>query len=196
MPSQSTTVYLLRHAESRPSATVKEPDWPLTDLGKKQARDIVPTLAKLDIDHVYTSPYLRAIETAKPFADFAGKPLRIHDELREQHSLWVDSVAEFMEQMRKRWEDFDFAPPGGESNAECQLRIVNAIRDIIGRHPGSTLLVSSHGKAISLLLNSIHTSFNFKRSMAMKNPDLFRIKAEGDLTHLGPVVGWSVATLP
>ena len=180
MPNQSTTVYLLRHAESRPSATVKEPDWPLTDLGKQQARDIVPALAKLNIDHVYSSPFLRAIETAKPFADFAGKPLRIHDDLREQHSLWVDSVEEFIEQMRKRWEDFHFAPPGGESNAECQLRIVNAIRDIIGRHPGSTLLVSSHGKAISLLLNSIHRSFNFKRSMAMKNPDLFRIKAEGD----------------
>ena len=179
MPSQSTTVYLLRHAESRSSATVKQPDWPLTDLGAKQARDLVPTLAKLDIDHVYTSPYLRAVETAKPFADFAGKPLRIHDDLREQRSPWVDSAADFIEQTRKRWNDFNFAPPGGESNAECQLRIVNAVRDIIGGHPGSALLVSSHGKAISLLLNSIHSSFNFERSMAMKNPDLFRIKAEG-----------------
>ena len=179
MPSQSTTVYLLRHAESLPSATVKEPDWPLSELGKKQARDIVPTLAKLDIDHVYTSPFLRAVETAKPFAGCAGKPLRIHDELREQLSLWADSVEEFMEQMRKKWEDFHFAPPGGESNAECQLRIVNAVRDIISRHAGSTLLVSSHGNAISLLLNSIHSSFNFEEWVAMKNPDLFRIKAEG-----------------
>ena len=180
MPSQLTTVYLLRHAESRPSATVKEPDWPLSELGKKHARDIVPTLAKLDIDHVYTSPFLRAVETAKPFADFAGKPLRIHDELREQRSLWADSEADFMEQMRKKWEDFHFAPPGGESNAECQLRIVDAIGGIIRRHPGRTLLVSSHGSAISLLLNSIHSSFNFKGWMRMKNPDLFRIKAEVD----------------
>ena len=139
MPNQSTTVCLLRHAESRSSATVKEPDWPLTDLGKKQARDIVPALAKLNIDHVYSSPFLRAVETAKPFADFAGKPLRIHDDLREQHSLWVDSVEEFMEQTRKRWEDFHFTPPGTESNAECQLRVVNAVRDLIRRHPGSTL---------------------------------------------------------
>ena len=179
MPSQSTTVYLLRHAESRPSAAVKEPDWPLSELGKKQAHDIMPTLAKLDIDYVYTSPYLRAVETAKPFAGCAGKPLRVHDELREQLSLWADSVEEFMEQMRKKWEDFHFAPPGGESNAECQLRVVNAVRDIIRRHPGSTLLVSSHGNAISLLLNSIHSSFNFEGWMAMKNPDLFRIKVEG-----------------
>ena len=179
IPSQSTTVYLLRHAESRPSATVKEPDWPLSELGKKQARDIVPTLARLGIDHVYTSPFLRAVETAKPFADCAGKPLHIHDDLREQLSLWADSEADFMDQMRKKWEDFHFAPPGGESNAECQLRIVNAVRDIIRRHPGRTLLVSSHGNAISLLLNSIHTSFGFEGWMAMKNPDLFRIRAEG-----------------
>ncbi len=179
MPSQSTTVYLLRHAESRPSATIEEPDWPLTNLGKQQALDIAPTLAKLDIDHVYTSPYLRAVETAKPFADFTGKPLRIHDELREQRSLWMDSVEDFMDQMRKKWQDFHFTPPGGESNAECQLRIVNSVRNIIRRHPGRTLLVSSHGSAISLLLNSIHNSFNFERWMAMKNPDLFRIKAEG-----------------
>ena len=179
MPSQSTTVYLLRHAESRPSAAVKEPDWPLSELGKKQARDIVPTLARLGIDYVYTSPFLRAVETAKPFADCAGKPLRIHDELREQLSLWANSEADFMDQMRKEWEDFRSAPPGGESNAECQLRIVNAVRDIIRRHPGRTLLVSSHGNAISLLLNSIHTSFGFEGWMAMKNPDLFRIRAEG-----------------
>ncbi len=178
--NQTTTVYLLRHAESRPSATVNEPDWPLSDLGKEQARDLVPTLAKLDIDHVYTSPFLRAVETAKPFADFAGKPLRIYDELREQHSLWVDSVEDFMDQMRKRWEDFHFTPPGTESNAECQLRVVNAVRDLIRRHPGRTLLVSSHGSAISLLLNSIHSSFSFDGWMAMKNPDLFRIKSEGD----------------
>lgn len=180
MPSQSTTVYLLRHAESRSSATVKQPDWPLSDLGKEQARDLVPILAKLNIDHVYTSPFLRAVETAKPFAEFAGKPLHIYYELREQHSLWMDSVEEFMDQMRKRWEDFHFTPPGTESNAECQLRIVNAVRDLIRRHPGSTLLVSSHGSAISLLLNSIHSSFSFEEWMAMKNPDLFRIKADGD----------------
>ena len=177
--NQSTTVYLLRHAQSRPSATIKEPDWPLSDLGKKQARDIVPILAKLDIDHVYTSPFLRAVETAKPFADFAGKPLRIHDELREQRSLWMDSEAEFMEQMRKRWEDFHFTPPSTESNAECQLRVVNAVTELIRKHPGKTLLVSSHGSAISLLLNSIHASFSFDGWMAMKNPDLFRITTDG-----------------
>ena len=50
----SATVYLLRHAESRPDATVRESDWPLSERGHQQAIDIVPLLTTLGIDQVYS----------------------------------------------------------------------------------------------------------------------------------------------
>ena len=178
MPTnEHTTVYLLRHAESQPDAAVRESDWPLSERGHQQALDIVPVLTSLGIDQVYSSPYLRAVETVRPFVERAGKPLGFHADLRERRSIFLSGESDFIAQVRRTWEDFRFTPPGGESSAACQRRVVRAITDIAGRHPGRTLLVSSHGNAISLLLNSMDRSVDFDAMAAMKNPDLFKIEA-------------------
>ena len=177
--SEPTTVYLLRHAESQPDAAVRESDWPLSERGQQQALDIVPVLTSLGIDQVYSSPYLRAVETVRPFVERAGKPLGFHADLRERRSMFVSGEPDFIVQVRRTWEDFRFTPPGGESGAACQRRVVRAITDIVGRRPRATLLVSSHGIAISLLLNTIDHSFDFDGWAAMKNPDLFKIEVSG-----------------
>ena len=177
--NEPTTVYLLRHAESRPDPAVREPDWPLSERGHQQALDIVPALTSLGIDQVYSSPYRRAVETVRPFAERAGKPLGFHADLRERRSMFVAGESDFIAQVRRTWEDLQFTPPGGESGAACQQRVVRAITDIVGRHPRATLLVSSHGIAISLMLNRIDRSFDFDGWAAMKNPDLFKIEASG-----------------
>ena len=180
MPTiEPTTVYLLRHAESQPDAAVRESDWPLSERGHQQALDIVPVLTSLGIDQVYSSPYLRTVETVIPFVERAGKPLGFHADLRERRHIFVGGESDFIAQVRRTWEDFRFTPVGGESSAACQRRVVRAITDIAGTHPGRTLLVSSHGVAISLLLNKIDRSFDFDGWAAMKNPDLFKIEVSG-----------------
>lgn len=155
LANEPTTVYLLRHAESQPDAAVRESDWPLSERGHRQALDLVPALTSLGMDQVYSSRYFRAVETVRPFVERAGKPLGFHADLREQRSMLVGGESDFMAQIRRRWEDFRFAPPGGESSAACQRRVVRAITDLVGKHPGATLLASSRGNAISLTLNSI-----------------------------------------
>ena len=156
-----------------------EPDWPLTERGRQQALDIVPQLVKLGIDAIYSSPFPRAIDTVRPFADQQGLPIRVRHDLRERK--WTDDWlpdAYIQSAIAKTWEDFQFAFPDGESSAACQLRVVAAVTDIVGKHPGETLLVSSHGSALSLLLNQIDRSYGFNESFfTMKNPDLFRIEA-------------------
>ena len=173
----ATTVYLLRHAESQPSPTMGEPDWPLTERGRQQALDIVPQLVKLGIDAIYSSPFPRAIDTVRPFADQQGLPIRVRHDLRER-KLTDDWLPDIRSAIGKTWEDFQFAFPDGESSAACQLRVVAAVTDIVGKHHGETLLVSSHGNALSLLLNQIDRSYGFNESFyTMKNPDLFQIEA-------------------
>ena len=173
----ATTVYLLRHAESQSSPEMDEPDWPLTERGRQQALDIVPQLAELGIDAIYSSPFPRAIDTVRPFADQQGLPIRVRHDLRER-KLTDGWLPDLRSAIAKTWEDFQFAFPDGESSAGCQLRVVAAVTDIVGKHPGETLLVSSHGSALSLLLNQIDRSYGFNESFfTMKNPDLFRIEA-------------------
>lgn len=55
MPA-STMLYLLRHADSTVSSDMPESDWPLTQVGKKQAQALANRLAGCQIDAIYSSP--------------------------------------------------------------------------------------------------------------------------------------------
>ena len=59
-----TNIYLLRHEER-----VKDTSFfsPLTMYGHKKAQELVPALEELNIDIVISSPYIRTLQTVKPF---------------------------------------------------------------------------------------------------------------------------------
>jgi 2,3-bisphosphoglycerate-dependent phosphoglycerate mutase len=80
----STTVYLLRHAESERDPAQKEPEWPLSTQGRQQAQELFDRLSTLGIDAIYSSPYLRAVATVEPFAAESGFSIQIDHDLRER----------------------------------------------------------------------------------------------------------------
>lgn len=172
--ASSTTVYLLRHAESQPDRSLPEPEWPLSERGCQQAAGLTPVFGRLDIGAVYSSPFPRAIDTVRPFADARGLPINTHPDLRER-KLAAGPVPNFRELLRQTWQDFQFAAPGGESSAACQARVRAAVSALAEKHHGATLLLASHGNAIGLYLNSIDPSFGYDDWAAMKNPDTFRV---------------------
>ena len=72
-------LYLLRHADAAPKGTgQKDPERPLTDLGRRQASEVAAEakLKGFSFDVILTSPYVRTRETARIFAgiyEMAGK---------------------------------------------------------------------------------------------------------------------------
>lgn len=58
-------------------------DTPLSAAGLRQAEDIAEALRGEGISHVFSSPFLRALETAHPLAAGLGLPLRIEPGLSE-----------------------------------------------------------------------------------------------------------------
>ena len=74
------TLYLIRHAES----TGQQPDAALSDLGKKQAQDMVARLRDLSPDGAISSPYVRAVETIQPYCDSAGLDIQTDLDLAER----------------------------------------------------------------------------------------------------------------
>lgn len=169
-----TTIYLIRHAESRPDVSIPESAWPLSEAGQVQALRVRDQLVSANIDRVYSSPFTRAIDTIKPLAAAVGQDINLHADLRERKLKdgWVD---DFMGIVRQAWTDFDFALPCCESSADGQLRIVRSIEALVAAHPGDGIAVSSHGNLIGLYLNAIAPSFGFEKWQAMRNPDVFRI---------------------
>jgi broad specificity phosphatase PhoE len=81
------TVTLVRHGQTERSARAAysgQLDIPLTSLGREQARHCAERIAAgPSIDRVYTSPLVRARDTAQAIADAAGVPLTVEDRLIE-----------------------------------------------------------------------------------------------------------------
>ena len=76
----TTTVIFVRHAEK---ATEPTTDPPLSEAGKRRAAELTRQLVDADVvagvDAVYTTPYRRTVETAKPVADALGLPVNSYD---------------------------------------------------------------------------------------------------------------------
>lgn len=65
MLAQDTTILLVRHAEKAGT----EGDVPLSDVGIARANELARVLAGVKIDAIYTTPYKRTRDTAKPVAE-------------------------------------------------------------------------------------------------------------------------------
>ena len=178
MTEDSTSMLLIRHADSSPSRNSPESDWPLSDLGRRQAATLADSLAGTEIAAVASSPYLRALDTVRPLADRSGRSVAVRDDLRERKLC--DSLRDdWLDLLRKAWDDFAFALPDCESGCACQRRVRKCLADLAQEHEGLTIAVCSHGNAIGLFLNSIDPSFGFRQWAGMTTPDMFRIVWQG-----------------
>lgn len=174
-----TVLYLIRHAQSHPKPDLEEADWPLSELGQRQARGIVPLLRPLGIGRLYCSPYKRCRDTLGPFAADRGLEVALDPGLRERKVVpgWC---LDFTEVWRRSWEDFSYAVEGCESSWTCRSRMAAAVEAIVARHPGETLGLGSHGNAIALFLHYADPSVNITDAERIRNPDILRVEhAEG-----------------
>ena len=172
------TIYLIRHAES----TGQHPDCSLTELGKKQAQDIVARLRDLSPDAAISSPYVRAIETILPFCDSAGLDIQTDPDLAERQlkpfDLWLP-FDELMHHLRLSFENWDYKMEGGESLNDTQRRALRGLRKI-ARSDFERPIVAAHGNLIAAVLGAIDPDFGFEQWRAMKNPHLYRLSFPGD----------------
>ena len=67
----------------------------------------------------------------------------------------ADELPDWRAHLKRSWEDFDYAAPGGESGRIAQARIVRVLDTIASRHSAGTVIVASHGNLIALALNAI-----------------------------------------
>ena len=81
------TLIFVRHGQSEANVTrtISNRDLPhsLTELGKDQALNLAETLAMREVQIIYSSPILRARETADIVAGACGIEVTVADELRE-----------------------------------------------------------------------------------------------------------------
>jgi 2,3-bisphosphoglycerate-dependent phosphoglycerate mutase len=138
-----TTLLLVRHGETDWNADGRlqgHTDRPLSDFGRRQARQLAEELADESLETIYASDLARARETAEIVGERLGLPVVLEPDLREKDwGTWEGLTA--VERDRVEFV--------GESREEHQERILRALRRIAERHrDGGSVLVVTHGGSV------------------------------------------------
>jgi alpha-ribazole phosphatase len=157
-PSASLRVGFLRHGEVEGGNRFRgHTDDPLTSAGLSQ---MFAAIADSDRwDRVISSPLIRCAAFSSAFARQNALPLSFDTRLKEiDFGVWegrsaAELMAEAPEALTRFWRDPDrYPPPGGESLAHFQARLLDAWHNILSAHAGQRLLIVTHGGVIRVLL--------------------------------------------
>ena len=158
----TTRVLLVRHGQSLGNAERRfggHTATPLSDLGRAQADATARALASENINAIYSSDLLRAVQTAEPLARATGLNVEKTDAFRERsvglmEGLTFEEAAaahpeEYAALLRR---DFDRVLAGGESYRQLLDRAGGRLDRAIEANRGGALAVFSHTGAICILV--------------------------------------------
>ena len=153
-----TNIYFVRHAE--PDFSIKDDlIRPLSEKGIADTKKVTSVLMNRNIHAIYSSPYKRAFDTIKDFADNCKLEIIINEDFRERKvGEWVEDFKDFSS---RQWENFDFKIQDGESLREVQKRNISALSDVIKNNLGKNVVIGTHGTALSTIINYYNPNFGY-----------------------------------
>ncbi len=185
----ATRLYLVRHAQSegnRGGYDGPDDDPPLSEVGREQARRLAQRFARQKVEAVYSSPLLRAQETARAIAGAGGLSVRTLEELREvdlgEARREFDSYSEeealaLRDRIARQptWDSF----PGSEGSAAARRRIVGAMDSVVDECGGKRVAVVVHAAVIQTYVSHV---LGLERDFVFYpfNAGITSIRAEGD----------------
>jgi broad specificity phosphatase PhoE len=129
-----TEIWLVRHGDCYEDMS-DGADPPLSALGRKQAEQLAQRVARLKRAAVYSSPYRRALETARAISD----DVHVDERLIEMDMELGDEG------------ELDFK----ELPASVIERMSASISDIARAHPGGRVIAVAHGAAMVMFLTHV-----------------------------------------
>ena len=157
-----TTIYFVRHAQP-------EHGWeddrtrPLTVEGMEDRKKVTEALHDIPLDYAISSPYKRSVDTIAECAKDHGLTIATDDRFREREK---GENGNNYGMFQKRWADFSYHEEGGESLQMVQDRNIQALKELLWSHNTETILLGTHGTALSTILNYYDPSYgctNFLR---------------------------------
>jgi 2,3-bisphosphoglycerate-dependent phosphoglycerate mutase len=132
----ATEIWLVRHGDCyRDMEDVDDP--PLSSLGREQTQRLATRLRHVEPAAVYSSPYRRAIETARAITD----DVKVDSRLVEM-PLVIDEDGRFEFQ---------------ETHESAVARMRGVVDDVVARHGGGRVVLVSHGASIiACITDALH----------------------------------------
>ena len=208
-----TKLFLIRHGQSAGNAEGRfggHSATPLSELGFEQARITAKALAKENINAIYSSDLLRAVQTAKPLAKLLDLEIITNPAFRERNVGVLEGLT-FDESKESFPNDYyalvnrniHHVITEGESYHHLLARITGELRDIIRKHRGQRIAIFTHTGALCFmtlhLLGAIHrntkqtpwivTSNCGINRFEIRGPRNIRVLALNDTRHLARITG-------
>lgn len=147
-------IYLMRHGQT--SGDVEDRyggDYEdhLTDLGRKQSRQLAQEMKDKGIEIVYVSPRIRAQEVAQILSPTINCPIETVADWRERNNYGILSGMKKSEAREKHpklvelLRDRNNTIEGGESYVDFKTRIIKVFNDLINSHHNTMAIITHAG---------------------------------------------------
>ena len=183
-------IYLMRHGEIRKQGEqdlVGQIDLPLSDTGLRQAYSWSVELQLKQFERIYCSDLQRTRRMAEIVAGDRNQPVEKVPQLREINlGAWDgisirDLKARFPGEWDRRGEDVaGYRPPGGESFADMQARVVPAFLEIAGEAQSDVLVVAHAGVIRVIICHILDVPLSNLFRIGQDYAGLNKIKRQGD----------------
>jgi len=129
---------------------------------------------------IYSSPFVRAVDTIKPLAEILGKEIFKSDELKE---IKIGKSEDYTKHqiINKMWEDENFKVPNGESQIDKFNSMKNYLSKMFGSSSDEDVIIVTHGNLLGIILKFyFNRNFGFDDWKIMSMPDLYDLSLENN----------------
>jgi len=201
----TTTVFLVRHGQTRSNVTGFYMGWSNEDLdevGYSQARRLSSRLASLPIASVYGSPLQRARSTALILAEPHDLEVEVLDDLTEIRL--GDWQGLHMDEIKQRWPELwqqsrvdpsELTMPNGESVQQVTERAIRVFQTLAAANQGKHTIIVTHDIIVRVLVaHVLRVSNSIYRRIEINNASLSVVRIDdgnarlitlNDTSHLG-----------
>jgi 2,3-bisphosphoglycerate-dependent phosphoglycerate mutase len=174
-----TIIYYVRHAKP-----INNWDWqydnlrPLTIEGEMVSQKLGEKDIFKNVDAIYSSPYSRAINTAKYIAEVNSLNINIIDDLSERK--YGDVIEDRALFRKKQWLDHNYKAINGESFIEVEDRNIEALKSILNDNLGKTVLIFGHAMSGASIIYHYNSLFNYDDFVNIPYTAIFRLEFDDD----------------
>ncbi len=162
---EKTLIYLIRHGESEGNKERRFRGWedfPLSENGRKQVKNLGKALRNSGIEVIYSSPLVRAYDTASAVAETTGAKIVVEPAFKsialgDWEGRTIAEIEKLYPEEFKMWLETPekLRMPGFEPISQLRRRAMRALNRIVRENQGKTIAVVSHTALLKVIFAGI-----------------------------------------